>query len=416
MTSRFKKILASVLGQSSCCNDDGFPSVNLALKKILGEKLFNRLILSTPDRRQLVEEAARLKGVSEDELTKIIAEKLELPVFFKPKAIDLELLPSGITIRDLRRYGVFPLMNEDLISGIVCVDPAELSNITKLYGGTNIYLTNWKALLVAIEDSEQLYLRTKVMRENKPDLMDQQLIAKLLGRLLQEMEFKKSDSLVFEDGPDSVLYSFKDQDDLSWQGQIDHEIGRKLMEYLQYRIASNKPDLSFFGFGSLLAGAENGQIYIRRSRDSKIIMFPGTTEIFSNEEKRQHSRKILLIDDNQSYLDIMQGYLNKQGFQVTALTGIKSAKTFLDSARNNSPDLIISDLHLQDGTALTLLQELKISDRFSSIPFIVLSSDRQQENELKVLGLGADAFIAKNKDPRILALHIRRLLKYRAAA
>jgi DNA-binding response OmpR family regulator len=45
------------------------------------------------------------------------------------------------------------------------------------------------------------------------------------------------------------------------------------------------------------------------------------------------------------------------------------------------------------------------------IPVIMLTSDEDVDAELQLLGCGADAFVSKAKDPRVLTAQVQRLLK-----
>jgi DNA-binding response OmpR family regulator len=65
------------------------------------------------------------------------------------------------------------------------------------------------------------------------------------------------------------------------------------------------------------------------------------------------------------------------------------------------------------------LARMKADMRFRSIPVIMLTSDDDVEAEIGLLEAGAEAFISKSKDPRILCAQIRkfaRKLEVREAA
>ncbi len=70
-------------------------------------------------------------------------------------------------------------------------------------------------------------------------------------------------------------------------------------------------------------------------------------------------KKILLVDDEQSFLQIIDMALSKY-FETYTATGVREAI-----------DIICSDLYMCDGTGVDLLQEIKKNHR--NIPFILLS-------------------------------------------
>jgi two-component system NtrC family sensor kinase len=53
------------------------------------------------------------------------------------------------------------------------------------------------------------------------------------------------------------------------------------------------------------------------------------------------------------------------------------------------------------------------NERLKHIPIIMLTSDEDIDVEVELLNLGADAFVSKSKDPRILAAQIKRVSRER---
>lgn len=78
-------------------------------------------------------------------------------------------------------------------------------------------------------------------------------------------------------------------------------------------------------------------------------------------------KKILLVDDEYSFLQILDMALSKY-FETYTATGVREA---IDILKQNEIDLICSDLYMRDGTGVDLLQAVKKYDR--NISFILLS-------------------------------------------
>lgn len=81
-------------------------------------------------------------------------------------------------------------------------------------------------------------------------------------------------------------------------------------------------------------------------------------------------KKILLVDDEQSFLQIIDMALSKY-FETYTATGVREA---IEILKQNAIDIICSDLYMCDGTGVDLLQEVKKSHR--NIPFILLSGSK----------------------------------------
>lgn len=78
-------------------------------------------------------------------------------------------------------------------------------------------------------------------------------------------------------------------------------------------------------------------------------------------------KKILLVDDEHSFLGILDMALSKY-FEIYTATGVQEAIAIL---KQNAIDLICSDLYMRDGTGVDLLREVKKYSR--NISFILLS-------------------------------------------
>ena len=102
--------------------------------------------------------------------------------------------------------------------------------------------------------------------------------------------------------------------------------------------------------------------------------------------------KILLVEDNELNRDMLSRRLTKRGYEVVlALDGVQG----VDSARAESPDLILMDmsLPLKDGWEATA--ELKADPTTGSIPVIGLSAHAMSGDREKAMQAGCDDFDTK---------------------
>jgi adenylate cyclase len=102
--------------------------------------------------------------------------------------------------------------------------------------------------------------------------------------------------------------------------------------------------------------------------------------------------KILVIDDSESFLDVMALKLMAHQFEVdTASDGEEG----LNKARSIHPDLILLDVMLPKLNGLKICQILKYDEKFMDIPIILISSRNQNNNEDVLADSGANMFIQK---------------------
>lgn len=88
-------------------------------------------------------------------------------------------------------------------------------------------------------------------------------------------------------------------------------------------------------------------------------------------------KKILIIEDEKTILEVMVKKLEKEGFSVLTASDGKSG---LNTALTEKPDLVLLDIVLPEMDGLTLLEELRKSDIGKNLPVIVLTNLENSEN------------------------------------
>ena len=118
-----------------------------------------------------------------------------------------------------------------------------------------------------------------------------------------------------------------------------------------------------------------------------------------------HSKRLLLVDDEQELLKMVSDILKDAGFE-TVLTAMSVKKAIL-TAKEETPDLIVLDVMLPDGDGFSLMQQLRT---FTNVPVIFLTAKDETADKLSGLGLGADDYISKPFMPQELLLRIYAVL------
>ena len=108
----------------------------------------------------------------------------------------------------------------------------------------------------------------------------------------------------------------------------------------------------------------------------------------------------LIVDDNRDNLYLLEIILRKKGVDViTAANGAEA----LQSAIKRPPDLIISDILMPVMDGFTLCRKWKTDEQLKHIPFIFYTATfTEAKDEEFTLSLGADRFIIKPQEPKIL--------------
>jgi DNA-binding response OmpR family regulator len=120
--------------------------------------------------------------------------------------------------------------------------------------------------------------------------------------------------------------------------------------------------------------------------------------------------KILVIEDEKAYLENICFILEKEGYEtVKAENGAIGVEMALD----HQPDLILCDIKMPKKSGFDVLKELKNDSRTSEIPFIFLTVYDNEENVVQGLELGAQDYVSKTSDNRVLLARVGTHLELR---
>ena len=117
------------------------------------------------------------------------------------------------------------------------------------------------------------------------------------------------------------------------------------------------------------------------------------------------ARKILVVDDEKKIVEILEAYLEREGYQVITAYDGKSA---LELVRSSTPDLIILDLMLPEVSGWDVCRELR---QTSDVPVIMLTARDDTTDKIVGLELGADDYVTKPFDPKEVISRVRAVLR-----
>lgn len=101
------------------------------------------------------------------------------------------------------------------------------------------------------------------------------------------------------------------------------------------------------------------------------------------------NNKILIVEDDLSVSEMIQDYLEKEGYKVvTAFEGEEGMQKF----QNATFDLIILDIMMPKLNGIEVMKQIR---RDSSVPILIVSAKDTDVEKVLGLELGADDYIAK---------------------
>ena len=118
---------------------------------------------------------------------------------------------------------------------------------------------------------------------------------------------------------------------------------------------------------------------------------------------------LLVVDDDAEIRELIQQYLDNQGYDVIC---VEDGPSMDDALAESSVDLILLDLMLPGEDGLSIAKRLKAS---RNTPIIMVSAQGQEVDRIVGLEIGADDYIAKPFNPRELLARIRAVMRRNAA-
>lgn len=115
-------------------------------------------------------------------------------------------------------------------------------------------------------------------------------------------------------------------------------------------------------------------------------------------------KKVLIIEDEKNLASVLYDTLCDEFSVVKAFDGEEGLRKFYET----SPDIVLLDINLPKIIGWDICSEIR---KISEIPIIIMTARDSDIDEYKGLKLGADDYITKPFNLKILTLKIKKLLK-----
>jgi CheY-like chemotaxis protein len=409
------------------------PSLVRALDDLVPRKVMREVVASSHDRRQWGVLAAAWVGVSEREFFEAAATCMGVPM--EERLAPLDVTRFGERARallgELRRIGAILITDERDILRIAAVDPAEVRGLSLYVPTIPVSLASWSDISRALDTSERMLIEYESNSAAREAQRRQEVSGKILKIIVREAAAHGASSVEVLTVDGKTRYQFVTSHGRTATGGIRAEVVQDLLRYLcsledgVFR-SEDHGDIVLRSLGSVSnfrlswgaslalrkeAGLDSG----RRQEENASSLIPagprgGVSGAYLVDESAQ-DHPVLVVDDNPMFCRVLERLLRREEvIPIFADNGVRALEK-LESAGTLLPRVIICDLHMPVMNGRELLTRLKSDERFKQIPIIMLTSDDDVDAELQLLASGADAFVSKGKDPRVLTAQVRRLLR-----
>ena len=151
------------------------------------------------------------------------------------------------------------------------------------------------------------------------------------------------------------------------------------------------------------------EIYSKQEIQEATVSADEEAESMIENEKSNDKPCILFVDDNKDLRELMRNILGKSYQLITAKNGIEG----LELLSGNNIDIAICDLMMPEMDGLEFCRRLKADVQTNHIPVLMLTAKNGTEDQIECYKAGAESYIAKPFEMKILQARIENLLKAR---
>jgi len=123
------------------------------------------------------------------------------------------------------------------------------------------------------------------------------------------------------------------------------------------------------------------------------------------------SRTILVVDDEEDIQELVKLHLVQEGYDVIT---VGTGEAAVELAQAGQPALIILDLMLPGISGLDVCKILKTGNDTRRIPIVMLTAKSEDSDIVAGLELGADDYVTKPFNSKVLVARVRRILRKEA--
>lgn len=123
-------------------------------------------------------------------------------------------------------------------------------------------------------------------------------------------------------------------------------------------------------------------------------------------------KRILIVDDEADFCSIVQGNLEKEGFEVEVAY---DGREGLDKVKSNPPDAVILDVVMPEKDGFAVCKEIKQDEKLADIPVVMLTAVASHVTSTRYsrydgVSLEADDYLPKPASAEDIAQSLKGLL------
>lgn len=118
-------------------------------------------------------------------------------------------------------------------------------------------------------------------------------------------------------------------------------------------------------------------------------------------------KSFLVVDDEQSTIDIVKEVLNQNGAKATGVTHPEKGFSMMGEEEY---DAVILDRYMPGVDGHEILEQLKAHPKMNSVPVVMLTGESKSEEIMKSIELGASGYVIKPFTPKNFLSQLQKIL------
>ncbi len=104
---------------------------------------------------------------------------------------------------------------------------------------------------------------------------------------------------------------------------------------------------------------------------------------------------VLIVDDSAAIRKILQRMLGQSGFPLGIVLEAGDGVEALEKMKNQSVNLVLSDINMPNMDGIQLLSELKANPEYRHVPVIMITTEGGESKVMEAVQLGAAGYVRK---------------------
>lgn len=118
--------------------------------------------------------------------------------------------------------------------------------------------------------------------------------------------------------------------------------------------------------------------------------------------------RVLIVDDSNAIRAFFTSALSEFSFDLIAMADPRVA---LEKLSEIQPDCILSDYEMPEMNGVQFCQAVKSSEKYRSIPFVILSMHDNDKCILECLASGVDDYLPKRTNPEVIVSKVKLMIE-----